>query len=162
MRKGTVEEKAYVAFVTEYKAAMYRIAYGYLYNEAKALDAVDEAVYLGYLHRKKLRESRFLKTWLTRILINECYRILRKTKREVIMDELPEQSYTSTELSLPVKHAVQDLPDELRKVIVLRYFGGYTIAETAEILELPEGTVSTRARKALKILRVELKDGEEA
>jgi len=154
----TIDKTTYVSFISEYKASMYRIAYGYLCDETGALDAVDEAVYLGYAHRKELREPRFLKTWLTRILINECYRILRRCKHEVTMEELPEETSPSTEVSLPTKLAVQSLPEDLRKVIILRYFGGYTIAETAEILEIPEGTVATRARKALGILRVELND----
>lgn len=73
-----------------YKSTMYRLAFGYLGDADKALEAVDEAVYLGYVHRKELREPVFFKTWLTRILINECYRLLRMGKREVIMEVLPE------------------------------------------------------------------------
>jgi len=42
--------------------------------------------------------------------------------------------------SIYLKHAVNDLPEDLRKIVILRYFGGYTISETAEILEIPEGT----------------------
>lgn len=159
---GGVDKKTYVSFVTEYKEIMYRIAFGYLGDATKAIDAVDEAVFLGYSHRKELREPSLLKTWLTRIVINECYRVLRKDKREVIMEVLPEQPHSIQEesLSLPLKMAVQALPEDLRKVIVLRYFGGYTIADTAVILEIPEGTVATRSRKALQILRVELSDEE--
>ena len=153
-----IDKNTYVSFITEYKAMMYRIAYGYLYNEADALDVVYEAVYLGFVHRKELKEPRFLKTWLTRILINECYKVLRRSKREVTMEVLPEKPYTSTEVSLPVKLALQALPEDLRKVIILRYFGGYTIVETAVILEIPEGTVATRTRKALGILRVNLNE----
>jgi RNA polymerase sigma-70 factor (ECF subfamily) len=155
-----IEQKEYVSFVTTYKAVMYRIAYGYLGDDVKALDAVDEAVYLGYLHRKELREQELLKTWLTRILINECYRVLKKDKREVPVQELPPVISPPSDLSLPVKLAVQSLPEELRKVIVLRYLGGYTITDTALILELPEGTVSSRARKALAMLRLDLDDEE--
>lgn len=155
-----VDKKTYVSFVAEYKEIMYRIAFGYLGDATRAIDAVDEAVFLGYSHRKELREPSLLKTWLTRIVINECYRVLRKDKREVIMEVLPEQSHSIPEESLPLKMAVQALPEDLRKVIVLRYFGGYTIADTAVILEIPEGTVATRSRKALQILRVELSDEE--
>ncbi|NMA67853.1 MAG: sigma-70 family RNA polymerase sigma factor [Desulfitobacterium sp.] len=160
-KKGC-DQNSYLAFIAEYKKSMYRIAYGYLGNPSKALDAVDQAIYLGYLHLQDLREPRYLKTWLTLILINECYRILKETKREIPMEELPEgkiENLDSSEYSsLPIKLAVQALPEELRKVIVLRYFGGYTIAETADLLDIPEGTVSTRSRKALQLLRVELED----
>lgn len=57
-----------------------------------------------------------------------------------------------------MKLALNNLPAELKKIVILRYFGGYTIGETAKILEIPEGTVSTRTRKALQILRVEYSD----
>ena len=45
-------------------------------------------------------------------------------------------------------------------MIVLRYFGGYTLAETAEILSIPAGTVSTRQRRALELLRLDLEEVE--
>ena len=51
------------------------------------------------------------------------------------------------------------MPDELRTVVILRFFSGYTQAETAEILKVPQGTVATRQRRALRLLRMEL--GEE-
>ena len=46
-------------------------------------------------------------------------------------------------------------------MVALRYFSGYTLAETAEALDIPPGTVSTRQRKALALLRLELDDGKE-
>jgi RNA polymerase sigma factor (sigma-70 family) len=77
------------------------------------------------------------------------------------MEEMPEEMNPPIDDdSIPIKFAVQSLPEDLRKIIVLRYFGGYTIAETAVILEIPEGTVATRTRKAMGILRVELDDEE--
>ena len=60
---------------------------------------------------------------------------------------------------LPLKEAVYHLPEDLRAVIILRFFGGYTQAETALALDIPQGTVATRQRKALALLRLEL--GEE-
>ncbi len=161
-RKKDYDLDRYLTLITEYKKNMYRIAYGYLGNENKAIDAVDEAIYRGYLHRQDLREPKYLKTWLTRILINECYRLLKQSKREITMEQLPEENIDNQDgldlSNLPIKLAVQALPEELRKVIVLRYFGDYTIAQTAEFLGIPEGTVATRSRKALKLLRVELED----
>jgi len=60
--------------------------------------------------------------------------------------------------SIHIKLVINSLPEDLRKVIILRYFGGFTISETAEILGIPDGTVSTRTRKALEVLRVEISD----
>jgi RNA polymerase sigma-70 factor (ECF subfamily) len=159
-RQESIDQTTYITFISDYKTAMYRIAFGYLGDETKAVDAVDEAVYLGYLHRKELREPKFLKTWLTRILINECYRILKKHKREILTETLPERVSGAEDRYAALSLAVTELPEELRKIIALRYFGGYTIAETAELLKIPEGTVATRTRKALDILRIELDDQE--
>lgn len=60
----------------------------------------------------------------------------------------------------PLRDAVERLPQELRAVVALRYFAGYTLAETAEILGIPPGTVSTRQRRALALLRLELSEEE--
>jgi RNA polymerase sigma-70 factor (ECF subfamily) len=122
------------------------------------LDAVDEAVYQGYAHRHDLREPKYLKTWVTKILINECLKIIRNGKREISLAVLPEDIQNSEESSIHLKIAINSLPEDLRKVIILRYFGGFTISETAEILGIPDGTVSTRSRKALEILRVDVSD----
>ncbi len=58
--------------------------------------------------------------------------------------------------SLPLKDAISKLPDDLQIIIQLRYFNDYTLVETARILKLPQGTVATRQRKALSLLRLEL------
>ena len=60
------------------------------------------------------------------------------------------------ETSLSTKMALDALPQDLKEVIILRYFSDETIAETARILEIPEGTVSSRTRKALSLLKGEL------
>lgn len=155
--KGIDKDK-YISFITENKEMLYRVAFGYLHDETKSVDAVDEAVYQGYVHRQDLRESKYLKTWVIRILINECYKVIRNSKREINMEAFPEDGCSSNEDSIYLKQAVNNLPEDLQKIIVLRYFGGYTISETAEILNIPEGTVSTRSRKALEILKVEVSD----
>ena len=58
--------------------------------------------------------------------------------------------------ALPLREAVARLPRELRAVVVLRYFQGLTLAETAQALDIPPGTVSTRQRKALSLLKLHL------
>jgi RNA polymerase sigma-70 factor (ECF subfamily) len=153
-----IDKETYIKFITENKEMLYRVAFGYLHDETKSLDAVDEAVYQGYAHRHDLREPKYLKTWVTKILINECLKIIRNGKREISLAVLPEDIQNSEESSIHLKIAINSLPEDLRKVIILRYFGGFTISETAEILGIPDGTVSTRSRKALEILRVEVSE----
>ena len=76
------------------------------------------------------------------------------------METLPERAETPYD-ALPLQEALERLPEDLRSVIALRYFGGFTLAETARALGLPEGTVSSRQRRALQLLKLHLTDDEE-
>ena len=143
------------------KEKLYRIAYMYLYSRDMALEAVDESIYKGLKSIKKLREPEYMETWLIRILINECNQELRRRKREVFYEMIPESSVEQYD-GLELKEAIVRLPVELKEVIILRYFSDYTIVKTAEILNIPQGTVVTRQRKALKLLKLELVEREEA
>ena len=139
------------------RTKLYKTALTYLGSEALAMDAVDEAVYKALCGKWKLRQPEFFDTWITRILINECHNELRRQKRFCFVEELPE---TATEEfdALPLKEALRCLPKDLKDVIILRFFGGYTVAETAQTLHIPAGTVATRQRKALQLLRLELEE----
>lgn len=161
VRKGGsgVTETEFAQRADALKKRLYRTACLYLASEALALDAVDEAVYRGLRGLKKLREPRYFDTWLTRILINVCNAENRRHRREIAMSELPETAQEQFD-ALPLRDAVRRLPGELRAVIVLRYFTGLTLSETARTLDIPQGTAATRQRRALKLLRIELSDEE--
>lgn len=139
---------------------LYRTAFAYLGREAAALEAVDEAVYQALRHLRSLREPDYFETWLTRILINECGWELRRLKRLRPSEYLPEAGEDFDYDALPLREAVARLPQELRQVIALRYFGNLTLAETARALNIPQGTVVTRQRRALALLRLELEEGD--
>lgn len=151
-----MEREEFAARVQEIREQLYRTAYGYLGNAHDSLEAVDEAVYQGFRARKKIRQPEFFTTWMTRILIRVCYReVKRRTRQqEVPVEEQGAEDYDG----LPLREAIERLPEELRQVIVLRYFTGLTQAEAAQALEIPQGTVVTRQRRALALLRVELEE----
>ena len=136
---------------------LYKTALLYLGSESPALDAVDEAVYKGLKSCWKLRQPEYFDTWLTRILINVCYDELRRRKRFVPLEDLPEESAEEYD-GLPLREALGKLPEQLREVVILRYFTGYTLEETARALGIPRGTAATRQRKALQLLRLELSE----
>lgn len=144
------------------KTRLYRTAYLYLGSEADALEAVDEAVYQALRGLRNLRQPEFFETWLTRILINTCHAELRRRKRfhpkgeEALPDTIGPDAYDS----LPLKEAIRRLPEELRAVIILRFFAGYTQAETAAALGIPQGTAASRQKRALELLRLELREEE--
>ena len=156
-----MDNEEFAARVEAVRARLYRTAYLYLGGEADALDAVDEAVYQALRALKKLRQPEFFETWLTRILLNECHKELRRRRRfhPNGTEALPESAGPDAYDDLPLKEAVRRLPEDLRAVVILRFFAGLTQAETAAALNMPQGTVATRQRRALELLRLEL--GEE-
>ncbi|MDY3369646.1 sigma-70 family RNA polymerase sigma factor [Zhenhengia yiwuensis] len=154
-----MDKKEFTLRVEAIKKQLYKIAYLYLGNEASALEAVDEAVYRGFKARKQLRQPEYLTTWLTRILINECKKELKRLSKMVWKDtwELEGEAYDYD--ALPLQEAIEKLPAQLKEVVILRYFSGYTLSETAQSLEIPQGTLVTRQRRALQLLRLELGEG---
>ena len=154
-----MDQETFAARVQALRGRLYRTAYLYLGREEDALEAVDEAVYQALRALKKLRQPAFFDTWLTRILLNECHKELRRRKRFSGEETFPDTAGPDAYDGLPLKDAVRRLPEDLRSVIILRFFAGLSQAETAAALEVPQGTVATRQRRALQLLRLEL--GEE-
>ena len=139
------------------RTRLYKTALTYLGSEALAIDAVDETVYKALCGKWRLCKPEYFDTWITRILINECHNELRRQKRFLPLEEMPDMKTEEFD-SLPLKEALGRLPKDLKDVIILRFFGGYTVSETAQTLYIPPGTVATRQRKALQLLRLELEE----
>lgn len=145
----------YAQRIEQLKKKLYRTAYLYVGDEASALEVVDETVYRGLKNLKKLRQPEYFETWLTRILINQAIQELRRRKREFPIETIPETASEQYD-SLPLREAVLRLPPDLKAVVILRYFSDFTQAQTAETLGIPQGTVVTRQRKALELLKLDL------
>ena len=162
--KGCAEmnQEEYASRVERIKYQLYKTAYLYLGNESSALEAVDETIYKGLKNLKSLREPNHFTTWMTRILINECKREWNRQNHlhpecAAKHEKLEEAAYAN----LPLKEAVACLPNDLRMVIILRYFSDYTLSEAAESLGIPQGTVVTRQRKAVRLLKLDLAEVNE-
>lgn len=139
---------------------LYRVAYGLLLNRTDCADAVQEALLRAWEKRHTLRDESLFRTWLTRILINECYSMLRRRRHAVPLDEVPEP--VAPPDADPVLHdAIARLDKNLRLPVVLHYMEGYSVSEVASLLRLPAGTVKTRLFKARKILRMQLIDEDQ-
>lgn len=139
------------------KQKLYKTAMLYMGSHSAAMDVLDESIYKAWCARNKLRQKQYFDTWITRILINECNNELRRQKRLCPIDELPETA-AETYDHLPLKEAIRKLPKELKDVIILRYFSGFTLVEAAQMLRIPQGTAASRQRKALQLLRLELEE----
>ena len=90
---------------------MYRVAKTLLRSDADCADAIQEAIVKAFSGLHTLRRDSYAKTWLVRIVINECYTIMRKEKRVVsIEDYVPEEEAESTRDYSDLYEAVSRLP----------------------------------------------------
>lgn len=144
--------------VTAAQGRLYRIARGYLRQEADCLDAISETIARAWQKLVTLREERYFDTWLTRILIRECINIQRRQKRVMLMEKLPEADAAGENEAL--RAALDELPQKLRTAVVLHYMEGYAVDEIARILRTPRGTICSRLKTARERLRALLEEGE--
>ena len=140
------------AFACERK--LYRIALSMLNSDADAADAIQEAVFRGWLHRGALRDDAKFDAWLTRILVNECRNIQRRRKRRA--EPLDEARAAALEQPPPdpaLYDALMSLPERLRLPLVLHYLEGYPLRDIASIIGVAQTTVKSRLHQARGALR---------
>ncbi len=143
-------KEAFAALIRQYELAMYRVARGMLRSDEDAADAIQDAVVSAYQSLHQLREPRFFRTWLIRILINQCKAMLRRQSRTVYLDTLPEAvaPHVSIDESLDMEASINRLHVEHKEVIVLFYFADWSLKEIADALQVSEGTVKSRLNRA--------------
>lgn len=161
-KKG--DDNAFYELISERKEILYRTAYTYVKNRDDAIDILDETIYKAYLSLKRLKDPKFFNTYLTRILINTSLDYMRKNKKVNIVelqDNIPiEKSCLSFEEKHDLKEAVNKLDEKYKTIIILKYFQDMTIQEISNVLSCPLGTIKSQLHKALKLLRIELKEGK--
>ena len=150
--EASLPREAFGALVGQYEATLYNIAVAILGNRADCQDAMQEAVLAAWRSLASLREPRYFKTWLTRILVNKCRRALRRrgSLPAPLPEELPAPNDEETRL---LRAAVDGLPAHLRPVVVLYYYEDFSVQEIARTLGLPRGTVQSRLARGRDALR---------
>jgi RNA polymerase sigma-70 factor (ECF subfamily) len=149
-------EECFVALCNSMKTKLFRTAKGVLGNETLALDAVSEAVFRAFKGIKRLREPKYAETWFIRIVLNVAKDYYRRQKYEIGMETVPEGIYYDDHNKLEFTQMIVSLQPELREIISLKYYSGYTLNEISTILNIPEGTVKSRLNRALNFLRLEV------
>ena len=152
-----------IEFITQNQQHFYRFAYQYIQNEQAALDVVSNAVYRSLTKYKSLREIDYLKTWFYRILINESKTYLRKNKRLINLEEISDISHYRDHYHLDewnLYENINQLPDKLKTIIILRFYEEMTLEEIAMITKTNLNTVKSRLYKALKLLKLNFKEGD--
>ena len=163
----------FARFVDTYSGQVYRLALKMVQNTQDAEDILQETFIKAYKALPKFQGRSSLSTWLYRIATNEALMFLRKKRPvQVSVDEplendegherprqiidrccLPENELMSTEARANLDRSVQQLPDSLRTVFLLRDIEGLSTRETAEVLDISESAVKTRLSRARFRLR---------
>ncbi len=131
---------------------LYRVSTTILPQLCDREDAVQSAVEKALRKRGQLRDPHSLGPWITRILVNECYAILRKRKRETLMRDVPERE-TAPDAQPGVYSLFTSLEEKYRLPMLLYYVEGYSVAETARALRLPQGTLKSRLHRGRLLLK---------
>jgi RNA polymerase sigma-70 factor (ECF subfamily) len=137
----------------------------------EAEDVAQEAILRAWQAWPTLRDTHAVRTWILQIAVNVCrawqrghYGTHRRRSGPLpttsgplptaLQQGGPDVWQHAEELDL--RDALMQLPDELRTIVTLRYFGGLDASEIGSVLGAPPATVRTRLRRALGMLRTQL------
>ncbi|WP_212979560.1 sigma-70 family RNA polymerase sigma factor [Paenibacillus azoreducens] len=157
---------AFVRLMRNLESQLYGLAKSILRHDEDCADAMQETMLKAYKSLTSLRKPEFFKTWMIRILINECNQLLRNRKRTVVMNELPEASNPATSYygdyqKIDLEEAVNSLDETLRIVIHLFYYQDLPIKQISEVLNISKGAVKGRLHRARGILADWMKNRKE-
>jgi RNA polymerase sigma-70 factor (ECF subfamily) len=144
---------------------LYRVAYSWCHNSALADDLVQETMLKAMKKADSLRNHATLDTWLYRILLNNWHDHLRVQGRNVELFDVGDDkqldhtdNYQQSQIVGRVRSSVERLPMNLREVVTLADFAGFSYAEIAEIVDIPIGTVMSRLYRGRQNLKEQLLD----
>ena len=132
-KKG--DKDAFCRLMDEQVQCMYKVAFSYLKNDEDAADAIQDTILSCYENLKSLKQNKYFKTWMIRILINKCKDILQRKKQVTYTDQMPETPFYE---------------EEYAAVILLYYMEGFNIREISDILDMKESTVKSRLQRGRK------------
>lgn len=172
LRNGDRAE--FARMMDHFSSQIYRLGLKILGNDQDAEDVLQETFIKAFRSIENFEARSSLSTWLYRIATNEALMLVRKRKPafELITDNedeediapkafidwccLPEDELLSAESRKFLEEAVQELSPSLRLVFVMRDVEGFSIKETADILEITESAVKVRLLRARLRLRESL------
>lgn len=146
---------AFLELMEQNSLAMYKVARGILNNDEDAADAIQDTILACFEKIHTLRKPEYFRTWMIRILINECNQVLRHYKNLNMGEEMwdiPDRDMSIAEFEF--KEMLEKVDEKYRIVLILYYVEGFKISEIADILNIKENTVKTRLARA----RVQIKD----
>jgi RNA polymerase sigma-70 factor (ECF subfamily) len=150
---------------------LYKTGRSYNFNHDDTLDLMQDTLIDAYTSLSKFEGKSSFKTWIIKIMLNNCYRKSQKSSfRYEKADEIDESSVPvfegnnidtnyivmNRELGLIIEEALKQMPLDYRMVFSLREINGLNVAETAEALKLSDVNVRVRLSRAKAMLKKEL------
>lgn len=154
------DAEAFIALIEECKMTLRRVAYGYLGNEEDVADVIQDTILAAYEHISTLKKGEHFKTWLVRILINNCTKVWRHKKRNLYFDK--EQEFANAmnidrqQSDVEFKEMLMSLPEDSRTIFQLYYGEQFTTKEIAVILDMNENTIKSKLHRGKEQLREQL------
>lgn len=136
----------------------YRLAYRYAHHEADAFDIVQNGAYKAIRNSGSLKEPQYAQTWIYRIMLNECFRYLKRPS-DFSYEEMQDRNGLEWEAAedryadLDLQNALDTLTGKDRSVVILKYFEDMKLTEIADILEENVNTVKSRLYRSLRKLQ---------
>jgi RNA polymerase sigma-70 factor (ECF subfamily) len=165
---------AFELMMRRHNRRLYRIARSVLRDSADAEDTLQEAYLAAYRAIGSFRGEASLATWLSRLVLNQCFARRRREQRRgnivsivpvsdvtefesaELDDDTPDRALVRSELRALLERKVDELPEAFRTVFMMRCVEELTVEETAQLLDIPEATVRTRHFRARSLLRESL------
>lgn len=144
------------ALIIDSERHMYVTARAILSDDEDCADAIQETIVKAFSKINSLKQDAYAKTWLIRILINECYNVLRQKSRQIPMDvetEMAGKVAAESQDYSDLYCAVSQLQEELKLPVVLYYGEDFSVREIAQVLEISEGAVQKRLARARQKLK---------
>jgi len=161
------EKSLFEILIRKYNQRLYRVGMSILSDDMETEDAMQTAYIKAYEHLKDFEQRSSFITWLTRIMLNQCYEQKRKAElnkngvRELFNEmhmKTPANILANKELGAALEHAITLLPEKYRIVFVLREIENMSVRETSEALHIEEPNVKVRLNRAKTMLRDNLQD----
>lgn len=170
------DRAAFELLMRRHNRRLYRLARATLRNDAEAEDALQDAYLHAYRSMSQFRGEAQLSTWLSRLVLNECFaRIRRSARRQNVIpivdapdwveqaeamtshdNSAPDDALARSQVRALLERKLDALPELFRIVFVLRSIEEMTVEETAQCLDIPEATVRSRHFRARGMLRESL------
>ena len=160
------DQKAFEILINSVKTRLYKTGMAILKNDDDVCDAIQETLLSAYKNLNALQNQEYFTTWITRILINKCYDIIKKGQKLSYLNDKIEANfetdsyYDNYKEESVVEVVLEKIDPELKLITVLYYYDEISVKEIAQMLNIPEGTVKSRLSRARDKIYAILKEEE--